>query len=87
MSWLANLSPILARQRREEVAFQAYCAQRDMGIKAETLSRFFTPYDRYSDFEKRYRDEREYNLGARIADDTACQGCGARGVNPCSHCQ
>lgn len=84
--WLADLTPILDRLRREEAAFQAYCAQRDMGIKAETLKRFFAPYDRFDDFETRWRDEREYNLGARKADDHFCQGCGARGTDLCGGC-
>lgn len=55
--WLAAQTPVIEGWKAEDKVFASYCKNRDMGIKAEALARFFTPYWA-GDFERRYVDER-----------------------------
>lgn len=62
--WLAAQTPVIEGWKAEDAAFESYCKNRDMGIKAEALMRFYTFA---AEFERRYRDEkllREYESKA-----------------------
>lgn len=55
--WLLAQTPVIEGWKAEEDVFKSYCAQRDMGLPAHALARFFAPYWA-GDFERRYADER-----------------------------
>lgn len=65
-----------------DLRYISYVANREQGMTPEVLAKYFPLADK---FEQRY--QREYNAGARIADNCFCS-CGARGYRTlCQTCQ
>lgn len=70
-----NRGPMTPGDIADEVTYGSYAANRGYGLSPEKLAGFFgeEPARR---FEERYR--REWNAGARQADDERCELCGDR---------
>jgi hypothetical protein len=76
--------PLTADVLISGLMYRSFAANRGYGMTVEQHRRWF-PTEDTDGFERRYQAE---NAQARIADDTACPGCGARGFRLlCGACE
>lgn len=70
----------------DELTYRNFAANR-LRDSAVTAERYCAAFGGNAQaFQARF--EREHNAGARLADDTTCSGCGARGFRfSCPRCE